>query len=127
MQITRSLGFAVYPVCGPRHHSNTRDYGASHVFDYNDTNVIMNILNVAKENNDTIKLAFDAISENGSLEQVTSVLEQQGGGRMVATLPAPETMKKPDNVEIVATLQLGSTPTRENSEHGCSTSSWRRA
>ncbi|KAI4190209.1 MAG: hypothetical protein L6R41_000955 [Letrouitia leprolyta] len=104
VQIARSLGFTVYAVCSPKHHSKTREYGASHVFDYNDANVIANIVQAAKQNNDTIKLAFDAISEGNTPEQVTSVLEQQGGGKMGITLPFPESAKKPENVEVLDAL-----------------------
>ncbi|KAL8969026.1 MAG: hypothetical protein Q9183_002192 [Haloplaca sp. 2 TL-2023] len=103
VQISSSLGFTVYAVCSPRHHDKAREYGAKHVFDYKDTNVISNILNAAKETNDTVKIAFDAISENGSAEQVGSVLEQQGGGQMVMTLPLAESAKRPENVEITTT------------------------
>ncbi|KAL8734336.1 MAG: hypothetical protein Q9166_001534 [cf. Caloplaca sp. 2 TL-2023] len=106
VQIARSLGYTVYAVCSTRHHSNTRGYGASHVFDYNDSNVIANIVKAAKQSNDTIHLAFDAISENGSSEQVASVLEQQEGGKMVLTLPFPDSAKRPDNVEIAVTAAL---------------------
>lgn len=104
VQIARWLDCTVYAVASPRHHSKTREYGASHVFDYNDSNVLTNIENAATGNGDTIRLAYDAISENGTSEQVASVLEQQGGGKLVITLPFPETAKKPDNVEISATL-----------------------
>ena len=104
VQIARSLGYTVYAVASPNHHSKTREYGASHVFDYNDSNVLTNITNAAKGDGKTIRLAYDAISENGTSEQVASVLEQQGGGKLVITLPFPETAKKPDNVEISATF-----------------------
>ncbi|KAL8851973.1 MAG: hypothetical protein Q9221_003184 [Calogaya cf. arnoldii] len=104
VQIARSLGYTVYAVASPHHHSKTREYGASHVFDYNDSNVLANIANAAKGSGDTINLAYDAISENGTSEKVASVLEQQGGGKLVITLPFPETAKKPDNVEISSTF-----------------------
>ncbi|KAI4171574.1 MAG: hypothetical protein LQ343_004166 [Gyalolechia ehrenbergii] len=104
VQIARSLGLTVYAVCSPRHHPKVREYGASHVFDYNDANVITNIVQAAKQNTDTIKLSFDAISEGTTPEQVASILNQQGGGKMAMTLPFPESAKKPDNVEISAAL-----------------------
>ncbi|KAL8996083.1 MAG: hypothetical protein Q9169_004322 [Polycauliona sp. 2 TL-2023] len=100
VQIARSLGYTVYAVASPRHHSKTREYGASHVFDYNDSNVLTNIANAAKSSGDTIGLAFDAIADDGTSEQVVSVLEQQGGGKFVTTSANAETIKKPDNVEI---------------------------
>ncbi|KAL8673640.1 MAG: hypothetical protein Q9168_001946 [Polycauliona sp. 1 TL-2023] len=100
VQIARWLGYTVYAVARPHHHSKIREYGATHVFDYNDSNVLTNIANAAKTAGDTISIAFDAISENGTAEQVVSVLEKQGGGKLVLTLPFPETAKKPDNVEI---------------------------
>ncbi|KAL8638020.1 MAG: hypothetical protein Q9228_004778, partial [Teloschistes exilis] len=100
VQIAHSLGFTVYATCSPKHHDNTRQYGASHVFDYNDANVVTNILNAAKQSDQNIKYALDAISENGTCEQVVSVLEQQGGGKVVLTLDFPEDKQKPENVEI---------------------------
>lgn len=100
VQIARSLGYTVYAVASPRHHSKTREYGASHVFDYNDLHVLTNIANTAKGSGDTIGFAFDAIAENETSEQVVSVLEQQGGGKFVTTSQHAETIKRPDNVEI---------------------------
>ncbi|KAL8842892.1 MAG: hypothetical protein Q9170_000296 [Blastenia crenularia] len=66
VQIARLLGFTVYAVCSPHRHSKAREYGASHVFDSNDANVLSNIVNTAKQSKHPIKLAFDAISEGGS-------------------------------------------------------------
>ncbi|KAL8691880.1 MAG: hypothetical protein Q9218_002985 [Villophora microphyllina] len=104
VQVAHSLGFTVYAVCSPRHHDNTRSYGASHVFDYNDANVIANILNAAKQSNQSIKYAFDAISENGSCEHVVSVISQQGGGKAVLTLDFPKDKQKPENVATSVTF-----------------------
>ncbi|KAL8737628.1 MAG: hypothetical protein Q9181_001501 [Wetmoreana brouardii] len=104
VQIAHSLGYTVYAVCSPRHHDNVREYGASHVFDYNDANVITNIVNAAKKSNTPIHLAFDVASANGSSEKVASVLEQQGGGKLVSTALFPEGAKKPKNVETKMTF-----------------------
>ncbi|KAL8702719.1 MAG: hypothetical protein Q9201_004119 [Fulgogasparrea decipioides] len=104
VQIARSLGYTVYAVCSPRHHDKTREYGASHVFDYNDANIITNIANAAKQSNTPIHLAFDVICANGSSEKVASVLEQQGGGKLVLTWPFPEGAEKPETVETTATF-----------------------
>ncbi|KAL9599421.1 MAG: hypothetical protein Q9219_003858 [cf. Caloplaca sp. 3 TL-2023] len=106
VQIARSLGFTVYAVCSPRHHSKVLEYGASHLFDYKDDNVSQNIVDAAMHNNNSIKFAFDAISEGDSPGQVASVLEQLGGGHMVMTLPLPESFKKPDNVIMLSTSAL---------------------
>ncbi|KAI4261686.1 MAG: hypothetical protein L6R42_003118 [Xanthoria sp. 1 TBL-2021] len=83
VQIARSLGYAVYAVASPRHHSKTREYGASHVFDYNDSNVLVNIANTAR----------------GGLGARTAGRREAGDNASL-----PETAKKPDNVEISATL-----------------------
>ncbi|KAI4157079.1 MAG: hypothetical protein L6R39_000793 [Caloplaca ligustica] len=104
VQMVRALGFTVYAVCSPHHHSKAHDYGATHVFDYNDANVTANIAAAAKQNNDTIEYAFDVISAGTSPEQVASVLEQQGGGKLVLTLPLPEYAQMPANVEVSSTL-----------------------
>ena len=106
VQMARSLGFTVYAVSSPHHHSKVHEYGASHVFDYKDVNVIRKIVDAAGQNKDNIKLAFDAISEGKSSEQVALVLEQQGGGKMAVSLPFPESVKKPDNVEVLYTMAL---------------------
>ncbi|KAL8747685.1 MAG: hypothetical protein Q9190_000481 [Brigantiaea leucoxantha] len=104
VQIVASLGYTVYAVCSPRHQSNIRTLGASHVFDYNDKNVVANIAETAKSNKDSIKFGFDAISEGSSPLQTVSVLEALEGGKVCLTLPFPEDAKKPDDVEIVNTL-----------------------
>ncbi|KAL8758515.1 MAG: hypothetical protein Q9199_001427 [Rusavskia elegans] len=83
VQIARSLGYAVYAVASPGHHSKTREYGASHVFDYNDSNVLANIANAAR----------------GGLGARTAGRREAGDNASL-----PETAKKPDNVEISATL-----------------------
>ena len=104
VQIARSLGFTVYAVASPHHHSKVREWGASHVFDYNDANVVKNIVDAANKSNQTIQYAFDSIAERGSSEQVVSVVEQLGGGgKVAATLPFPENAKKPENIEVSST------------------------
>ncbi|KAL8923236.1 MAG: hypothetical protein Q9172_003213 [Xanthocarpia lactea] len=46
--------------------SPPREYGASHLFDYNDSNVLTNIANAARASGDIISLASDAIPGMGS-------------------------------------------------------------
>ncbi|KAI4094433.1 MAG: hypothetical protein LQ344_002182 [Seirophora lacunosa] len=106
VQMARWLGFTVYAVCSPRHHSKAREYGASHVFDYNDPAVIQNIVSAAQQNKDRIQYAFDAISEGASPGQAAAVLGRLGGGggKLALTLPFPEGAEKPDDVEISNTL-----------------------
>ncbi|KAI4159827.1 MAG: hypothetical protein LQ342_006245 [Letrouitia transgressa] len=103
IQVAASLGYTVYGVCSSQHHSYVRKLGASHVFDYKDQNIVTNVIKAAKSDNDSIKVAYDAISEGASVLQTVGVLEAFGGGKLCLTLPFPEGEKKPDNIEVVNT------------------------
>ncbi|KAL9037579.1 MAG: hypothetical protein Q9214_005639, partial [Letrouitia sp. 1 TL-2023] len=69
IQIAASLGYTAYGICSSQHHSYVRKLGASHVFDYKDQNIVTNIINAAKSDNDSINVAYDAISEGASIFQ----------------------------------------------------------
>ncbi|MCJ1244826.1 hypothetical protein MMC30_002027 [Trapelia coarctata] len=103
IQIAHALGFTVFAVSSPHHHEYLQKLGAKATFNYNDSTVIGHIIAAAKEAGVDIKYAFDAVSTNGSQQQVAKVVEAFGGGKVCLTLPWPENAEKPSGVEVVNT------------------------
>lgn len=76
---------------------------ATHIIDYRDGSVAEQILAATKGVN--VKLAFDAISNHGSYEHITSVLQASGGGHInMVDPPEDDTWAFPEGVEFSRTF-----------------------
>ena len=104
VQIAASLGFTVYATSSPHHNSYLKSLGAKASFNYKDSEVVENIISAAKTDGNEIQYVYDAISENGSIEQSIKVLEGFGGGKLALTLPAADNVAIPDNITASQTL-----------------------
>ncbi|KAJ3056648.1 hypothetical protein HK097_005323 [Rhizophlyctis rosea] len=73
VQICTFLGFSVYATASSKHHNHIKQLGAHRVFDYNDTNVVGNIVAAVKEDGATMTTGYLAI---GSFSQCVDVLSK---------------------------------------------------
>ncbi|CAD6575274.1 MAG: hypothetical protein ASARMPREDX12_007178 [Alectoria sarmentosa] len=106
VQIAAAMGYDVFTVASPRHHAYVKTLGAKFVFDYNNPDVVSEIVAAAKEAGTELKLAYDAISENGTAATCVQVLQQFGGGKLCLTLSTPEETEPPDKVEVSRTMAM---------------------
>jgi NADPH:quinone reductase-like Zn-dependent oxidoreductase len=83
IQYAKLTGCEVIATSSPHNFDLLRKLGADHVFDYKDPNVGAKI---RKATNDKLKLAFDCIAENGSVEICAAALSS-GGGHLAVLLP----------------------------------------
>ncbi|KAL8988420.1 MAG: hypothetical protein Q9169_008557, partial [Polycauliona sp. 2 TL-2023] len=72
----RSLGYIVYTTASAKHHAYLRSLGASHLFDYRDSDVVDKIINTAKSNMSSgahgpLRIAYDAA---GSIPSILAIL-----------------------------------------------------
>jgi len=104
VQMAKSMGFDVYATCSPSNNEYVKKLGAKEVFSYKDSDIAAKIVAVAREQNQEIKYAFDAIGEHGSQQACAEVLEGFGeGGKLVATLDWPSDVNKPAGIELSRT------------------------
>ena len=104
VQIAAAMGFDVFALASPQHHAYLKTLGAKFVFDYRSADVATEIFNAAKEAGIEIKLAYDAISESGTVQPCMEILDKFGGGKLCIVLLMPEGLETPANVEVSRTL-----------------------
>lgn len=107
VQIAKVLGYTVYAINSPRHNAYIESLGASACFDYNDPEVTKKVIDAVKAAGLTANLAYDAISEKGSSPKAAEIIAAtrgSAGGKVCITLPWPEDVAKPEQVEILMTF-----------------------
>ena len=105
VQLAKSLGYTVYGVNSPKHNEYVKSLGATHCFDYNDSDVVQQVSQALKAFGQQV-VAYDAISEHGSAPKTAEILESVGGGKICLTLGYPEDAKKADNVHTSVTYAM---------------------
>ncbi|KZO93630.1 GroES-like protein [Calocera viscosa TUFC12733] len=98
IQLAKAAGYTVLSTASPRNHAYVKSLGASAVFDYNDPDVVSKIRAAAGPK---LSLAYDSISENGSIEaSVASITASTG--KVAAILP-PKPEQSTDTVKVIQT------------------------
>ncbi|KAG7418986.1 Trans-enoyl reductase ACTTS2 [Fusarium oxysporum f. sp. rapae] len=75
IQIAAIFGFKIITTCGPHSFDLVRSLGASHVFDYNDSDVVKSI----KDNAPGLRYVFDTISNKMSSATASQAIDETGG------------------------------------------------
>lgn len=68
-------GFNIITTCSPRNFDLVKKLGATHVFDYNDSNVIDDIKKAAPD----LEYTFDTIGQKDSSTQASHAIADKGG------------------------------------------------
>lgn len=69
------LGFKTITTCSPHSFDLVKSFGATHVFDYNDSNVVKSIKDVAPD----LKYVFDTIGNKTSSATASESIDESGG------------------------------------------------
>ncbi|RGP72224.1 zinc-type alcohol dehydrogenase [Fusarium longipes] len=75
IQIASMFGFKIITTCSPRSFDLVKSFGAVHVFDYNDPNVVNSIKEVAPG----LKYVFDTIGNETSSATASEAIDENGG------------------------------------------------
>jgi NADPH:quinone reductase-like Zn-dependent oxidoreductase len=75
IQIASMYGFNIITTCSPRNFDMIKKLGATHVFDYNDSNVVENIKKAAPD----LEYTFDTIGSGDSSAQASQAITSKGG------------------------------------------------
>ncbi|EYB27299.1 hypothetical protein FG05_07249 [Fusarium graminearum] len=75
IQIATILGFKTVATCSPHSFDLVKSFGATHVFDYNDPNVVKSIKEVAPG----LKYVFDTIGKQTSSSKASEAIDENGG------------------------------------------------
>lgn len=76
IQIAKHYGLGVVTTCSPRHHDLVKSLGASHAFDYRDTEVVESIKSATES---SLKYVFDTIGNESSSATSSQAISEQGG------------------------------------------------
>ena len=102
-QLATAAGIRVISIASPRNFDFCRTCGASNVFDYNNSNVVEDVVK-AVGSDDYVGI-FDAISDENAYAIDLAIMEKLGGGKMATTHPPPE--NTPSNVKAEWMLGVG--------------------
>lgn len=91
-----SAGLIVATTASAHNHGYVRSLGATHVFDYNHTDVVQNILELLKPGD----FVFDAMGYDHTQKVTAEIVSRLGGGKLPTVRWPVETRFK--NVEIEA-------------------------
>lgn len=88
IQLAVASGVQVIATCSTKNFGYVKDLGASHVFDYNETSVVDDI--VKSMSGSKFVGALDAISQEKTYKATAAVVKQLGGGLIAGTVPVPD-------------------------------------
>lgn len=75
IQIAALYGFNIITTCSPRNFDLVKKLGATHVFDYNDSDVVESIKKAAPD----LEYTFDTIGQKDSSTQASHAIAEKGG------------------------------------------------
>ena len=102
IQLAHLAGYKIVSTASPRNHDLVRSLGADVVFDYRDPDVVAKI---KAATGDSLKIAFDTISETDSQRISAAALSPSGGKLAVILAPQPEAIGRTD-VQVNRTCSL---------------------
>ena len=86
VQIARIIGFTVYATASKKHHAYLEGLGASKMFEYQDKDVVANVVNAGKEDGVTVDMAYLAA---GDLMPCIKILRKLKGNVTAKVAMAP--------------------------------------
>jgi NADPH:quinone reductase-like Zn-dependent oxidoreductase len=98
IQIARSLGFTVIATASPRNFEYVKSFGAEHVFDYKDPEVVSKI---RQASNNSLQYAYDCPAQDMSTTEPISKALRDEGGVIVSSAVQPKPV--PENVRLILT------------------------
>lgn len=112
IQIVRLAGIETFVVASAKHHAALTKLGATHCFDYHDDDTEERIAKTANANGLSIDLAYNTISENGTLHRCAKALKtasQQSEPTLSYVLWQPEGQAPPEGVrpELTVAMRVG--------------------
>jgi Zn-dependent alcohol dehydrogenase len=116
IQLAYLAGYTVYAVASQAQHTYLKSLGATALFDYRSSTVVKDIIDAAKSAGQPISHALDVISEEKTLTAVGEVLSRSGGqgSKLAHVLPWPESIVKPDGVQLLSVSGENMWTTRED-------------
>ncbi|RAL59692.1 hypothetical protein DID88_000325 [Monilinia fructigena] len=108
ISISRIWYTGQYSVCttaSPKHHEYLKSISAFAAFDYRDAEVVEKVVDAVKSSSVNLTIGVDAITENNTSKLSSDILTAtaSGTGKLVITLPFPETDAKPEGIETLQT------------------------
>jgi NADPH:quinone reductase-like Zn-dependent oxidoreductase len=104
LQLAVQAGYQVIGVASKRNHAMVEGLGAIKCFDQNDSSLVEDIVTYL-EGKDVVG-AFDAISQDSTLNAVCDILDQSGGRRLAASVKPGAEAKATKGVEIKTNFMI---------------------
>lgn len=101
IQLAVASGVTVISTASAKNHEFVKSLGATAVLDYNDPNIVQDLVDLIKHTPGEPAGALDAIGEKATWGSCADVLHALGGGRVATNLPMIDSADVPDGVEVV--------------------------
>lgn len=98
IQLAVASGAKVVAVASKHNHELVKSLGATEALDYNDSNIVDDVVKAVQAVGGEFVGTYDAISNEASYKFTVPVTEKLGGGSVATVLPPPE--KGPENVKF---------------------------
>ncbi|MCJ1320184.1 hypothetical protein MMC15_005522 [Xylographa vitiligo] len=104
VQMATQAGYEVVGVASKRNHEMVKGLGASVCFDQGDPSIVDDVVAYLKGKD--VVGAYDAISEDGTLNAICEILDQSGGRKLVAAVLPGAEMKATRGVNITTNFAV---------------------
>lgn len=106
LQLAVAAGYEVFAVASKRNHAMLQSLGASSCFDYNDSDIVDQVVAALKGKNEIVG-AYDAVSTKDTLPSLCDILHQAGGRQFIAAVvPGSEALAQKG---VTVKLNFGTT------------------
>ncbi|GLI80778.1 hypothetical protein PoHVEF18_009135 [Penicillium ochrochloron] len=99
VQGAKNMGYTVYATASSQHHEYIKTLGAARVFDYKAEDVASEILNAAKEDGITIRIAYHATGAQQVSADIISKLAAGDQGKLAIAPIVDKSLNLPENVD----------------------------
>jgi len=97
IQLASAAGLSIFATASSENFDYVKELGASQVFDYNDPEVVTNMIEAARGKK--VVGAYDPIASDATTMACAKFLEAFGGGKILTTLPDSSGLVLPEGVE----------------------------
>ncbi|RMJ25353.1 hypothetical protein PHISP_03795 [Aspergillus sp. HF37] len=101
IQLAVASGVTVISTASAKNHESVKSLGATAVLDYNDPNIVQDLVDLMKQTPGEPAGALDVIGDKETWRTCADVLLAIGGGRVATNLPMIDSADVPDGVEVV--------------------------
>lgn len=100
VEVAKTMGFVVYAVASEKHHAFLKTLGAAKCFDYNDEDVVENIVKDVRADGVSMTTGYDSVAQWKYSVEVMRQSKGDGVSKLASAVRLSEETPKVDGVEV---------------------------